>query len=121
MPRTRPGGCYLSAVRAARFEIPQPIFVDADGGTMPGAFDAGFECAHREVGDDALATVTVRPRAKSLGGGSRGVIEIILRRRRVMLAFAAEEAADVAAVFAQQRVALVFRMALKKDEQRISF
>ena len=83
---------------------------------MPGTFNAGFENAHREIGQHALATINLRPRAKVGGGGGGGVIEIALRRGRIVVAFAAEEAADVAPVFAQQRVALVFRMALKKDE-----
>jgi hypothetical protein len=120
MPRTRPRGCYLSPIRDACFEIPQPIFIDAHGWTMPGAFAAGFEGPHGEIGDEALATVMQRPRAKGLGGCGRGVVEIVLRRRRVVFAFAAEEAANVAPVFAQERVALVFRMALKKYEQGTS-
>ena len=101
--------------------MPQPIFIDAHGWTMPGAVAAGFKCPHRETGDEALATVIQRPRAKGLGGCGRGVVEIVLRRRRVVLTFAAEEAANVAAVFAQERVALVFRMALKNtNRERLS-
>ena len=120
MPRTRPRGYYLSPIRDAHAEMPQPIFIDAHGWTMPGAIAAGFKGPHWEIGDKALATVMQRPRAKGLGGCRRGVIEIVLRRRRVVLTFAAEEAANVAAVFAQERVALVFRMALKKYEQGTS-
>jgi hypothetical protein len=56
-------------------------------------------------------TVILRPRAKIVGGCGRGVIEIAVRRGRIVVAFAAQEAADVAPVFAQQRGALVFRMA----------
>ena len=121
MPRTRPRGYYLSPIRDAHAEMPQPIFIDAHGWTMPGAVAAGFKGPHRETGDEALATVMQRPRAKGLGGCGRGVVEIVLRRRRVVLAFAAEEAANVAAVFAQERVALVFRMALKNtNRERLS-
>jgi hypothetical protein len=106
----------LSPLSNARFEIVQPILIDADGGAMPGTSNAGFENAHREIGQHALATIILRPRAKVVVGGGGGVIEIALRRGRIVVAFTAEEAADVTPVFAQQRVALVFRMALKKDE-----
>ena len=104
----------MSPLGNARFKIVQPIFIDADGGTMPGNFNAGFESAHREIREHALTAVILRPSAKGVGGCGRGVVEIALRRGRIVIAFAVEEAADVAPVFAQQRVAVVFRMALKK-------
>ena len=84
MPRTRPRGCYLSPIRDAHFEIPQPIFIDAHGWTMPGVFAAGFEGPHWEIGDEALATVMQRPRPKGLGGCGRGaLVEINPRRHRI--------------------------------------
>ena len=117
MPRTRPRGYYLSPIRDAHSEIPQPIFIDAHGWTMPSAVAAGFKGPHRETGDEALATVMQRPRAKGLGGCGRGGVEKVLRHRRIGVALAAQEAADVAAVFAQQRARVIFRMALERNEQ----
>jgi len=52
MPRTRPRGYYLSPIRDAHAEMPQPIFIDAHGWTMPGAVAAGFKGPHRETGDE---------------------------------------------------------------------
>jgi len=65
---------------------------------MPGTFNAGFENAHREIGQHALATIILRPRAKVVVGGGGGVIEIALRRGRIAVAFAAEEAGESMAV-----------------------
>ncbi len=45
------------------------------------------------------------------------VIEIAERQRRIVVALAAEEAGGVAAVFAQQRIGVVFRMALEEQKE----
>ena len=49
----------LSLLRA-RLEIVQPILIDADRGTMPGTFNAGFERAHREIGEHAAALTKLK-------------------------------------------------------------
>ena len=38
----------------------QPILIDADRGTMPGTFNAGFERAHREIGEHAAALTKLK-------------------------------------------------------------
>ena len=49
--------------------------------------------------------------------GRRRVVEIAERQRRILGTFAAEKAGGIAAVFAQQRIGVVFRMALEEERE----
>ncbi len=47
----------------------------------------------------------------------QAAVEVAMRHRRVLLRVTFEVAADVAAVFPQQRIGFILRMALEKDEE----
>ena len=61
--------------------------------------------------------VAHRPRLESLSQGRRIVVEIAKRQRRIVLTLAGEETRDVAAVFAQESIGLIFRMALEEQKE----
>src|SRR5579863_2809796 len=56
--------------------------------------------------------------AKNLEQRATIAADVILRHRWIMLPRATQKKADVAPVFAQQRIRIVFRVTLEEDKQR---
>ena len=100
------------------FQKCDPVAVDRNSVGVPGVFDAGTQRPHRKFANQFAMGPAFGTGAKVVGEKHRGAVEIILRRLRIGASLAAQETADVAAVFAQQRIGIVFRMALKEDKQR---
>src|ERR1700691_5103488 len=71
--------------------------------------------------DKRLSRRTSMARAKGFRHPCRFIVKIVLRHRREALAFAAEEAADIATVLPHERIRLVLRMTLEKNEKRRAF
>src|ERR1700731_1570065 len=106
-------------VRLAAAEIFQPFLVDADGGSAPRALQPGVKLAKRETGDEMLAAVDERTLPERRRDRRRFAVEIIQRQAWIIVALAPQVAADVAAVFAQRRLRLVFRVALEEEVEAL--
>ena len=104
-----------------RREIPQPVAIELFRRRTPGVRD--LASAAIAVGKSASSSSrrSRSARCRSAVSASTVVlVEIALRHRRIGVALAPEEAADIAAIFEQQRDRLVFRMALEEHEQALS-
>src|SRR5271167_2486202 len=107
--------CGSAARRFVVLQIVDPVAVNANCSSMPGVSDPGRESIHREIRDNVRTAFGDRVGAKIIRKRRRLIAEIAMRRRRIALTLAPEEATDVAPVFTQQRVSVVFRMALKEE------
>src|SRR5262249_61451568 len=92
--------------------------IDAAGADVPGVFDAGGQPLHRKIADEIAVPLAGGARAEVVRQKRRGAAEIISRRFRIGGALAAQETADVAAVFAQKRIHVVFTVTLEGDKRR---
>src|SRR5580704_6715930 len=108
-------GGQRTPVRLATAQIFQPLLVDADGGSAPRALQPGVKLAKRKTSDEMLAAIEQSALAECGRDRRRFAVEIIQRQARIIVTLAPQVAADVAAVFAQQRHRLVFRMALEEE------
>src|SRR5580698_10627760 len=108
-------GGQRAPVRLAAAQIFQPLLVDADRGSAPRALQPGVKLAKRKTSDEMLAAIDERALAKRGCDRRRCAVEIVQRQSGIIVALAPQVAADVAAVFAQQRLGLVFRVALQEE------
>jgi len=105
-----------SGSRALGIKIGQPSPVKFDGRRRP-ALDDRRVCDGGKFRNEIRTAVSQRERAEFNKNFHRIGVEIATGNFRIAVRSSAEEPADVAAIFAMQRVSIVFGMPLKKDEQ----
>src|SRR6185312_13339452 len=107
------------ADRLALVENVQPVAIERDRVGTPGMAHRAARLENRKflkqiaLAADTGALAILHDAIARLG------VEVMARPAGIGGAFAAQIAADVAAVFAQKRLRLVFGMALQEDQQRI--
>src|ERR1700676_1733625 len=102
-----------------RFHVVEPVAVDAPRRATPDVLEILRQPVGREAGEEFGIPLRQGPGTEIDRDRFRFCVEIPLRYRRADLVFAAEEAADVPAVFAEQALGLVLRMSLEVDEEAL--
>src|SRR5207249_8406677 len=102
-----------------RAHVQEPIPIHADRCRTPRTRHSFPRQGSRELREQLLTPSQQR----SLSHGGQCLdglfVEVALRHRRVGLSLAPEEAPDIPAIFEQQCIRFIFRMALEKDEQAL--
>src|ERR1022692_4796423 len=78
-----------------------------------------FSFCFREIQDHVSAAIAQRPLPELLKFSCGLIIEIAARHLRVAISLASDEAANVSAIFTEQCLWFIFRMALHENRKTI--
>src|SRR5215472_10787198 len=112
-----PGPESLRTAPFPRGDTAEPVGIEADCEEVPCIGEAFFHKRSREVRQAQLSRVGYGALVESSQKSGGLAVKVALRHARIRCALASEITPDIAAIFKQQSVRIILRMALQQDEQ----